>query len=827
MEIAPKTLECFLTEKFGGSRFLQAVRNNHVTYSRQKIRFHAVDRILLHLFAFILRNRKEVQIIYPSPKFKIFMPLALEALWTCKQSFWKNAQIKNKERVFIITSRKDVREDYCNLKRSDGMIFHQWYPMGVVGTDGEVRLMNFLGKSRISRCPSILVSSSLEVLPLQSYADEIAAALVEIDDVEDVNAIEKFRVWVQKHQIPATVYISTNPLLSTSSYLRDKNIPTWGWNEESLRAVLSQSLINDKQDLMKYPHPFLEALPSLLNLLEGITRVIVPVQEANITKQLIELRKDYAELAKNKDPSVMTASRRLLNLIYAFEEMLAPYPYSNKHLMQSWGCLTIEDRKKSISTLIPKIQNEKPAVASFLNGVVSKVNELQETLENNWFGKPIAVTEIIDEAVRRGKSTIVVHRIDALTNALKDYLSNEKEMSEQWLAEQNISIIPQKELNGYSKADTIIYYGVPRWRNIHILRYAGALNMGFLVYRSEANAMMWLLEEEKRVEEWFSRINQIKCLSSITSSPTTELERKIPSITKKVTRKRPQTRFTSPLEAEICVGSREDFFKNFFKIDEALEIDDNITLSTKIFSPYRKQTTGPIKAFIVHLLDNRIVYLSSHNQISVYREHLNKVEFITPENLKCNDLIVLVNKSAKQGLADAVIKAVETHPKMIKNIAYQQLWISVLKEGMAKESHTTEDVSQLLSAEGYPKTPQAVYHWVNGHVIGPSEKETLRAIGKIYNNQHLIDKIEFVWNAVLRLREIHRSIGHRLKYLAPHSVVYDDEKDNQIVDEELNLHLSDFRRIITVERILKIDGPVEVENAAIDEILEAGGGNIG
>jgi hypothetical protein len=160
---------------------------------------------------------------------------------------------------------------------------------------------------------------------------------------------------------------------------------------------------------------------------------------------------------------------------------------------------------------------------------------------------------------------------------------------------------------------------------------------------------------------------------------------------------------------------------------------------------------------------------------------------------------------------------------MMQAVVYQRTWIAYLKQALEESGDGFADVIHKLHDNGAkgPDTPGAIFHWINGAIIGPQDLENIRRIGIIYNKQFLVEHFKKIVGAVKRLRTIHRSLASRLSRLIPYYGIEANRGnvDNTVIDEELDLYLEDFVNIVSLERIEAVEMAEMIPVGLLDKIF--------
>ena len=153
---------------------------------------------------------------------------------------------------------------------------------------------------------------------------------------------------------------------------------------------------------------------------------------------------------------------------------------------------------------------------------------------------------------------------------------------------------------------------------------------------------------------------------------------------------------------------------------------------------------------------------------------------------------------------------------------YQKTWVHYLRQALEESGDTFIEIIRKLQEHGAkgPSTPGAIFQWVNGAIIGPQDLENIRRIGIIYEKPFLVAKFGDIARAIQRLRNIHRSLARRLNKLIPQAGIEADlkDKENTVIDKELELYLEDFANIVSIERIEAVEILENVSSGDLDRV---------
>lgn len=818
-----------------------------MTYNQKYIFFHKVDRILLDFMNIITAKKKELLVVYPVNKFNFLVPLAIEAGY-CRRH-------KEFETIIIVSSDTHIRGEYMSVEIGPTFLHrHPWFTAGFLGMRGSLR---DLSKVRIRGRhiePSIIFCPRIEFLPgfeasekkLSDYTvntqriknnaesnppPPMSAVIVHITEGMTPDNLSDFRRWLHKWGIHAALYISTNPYNPQVSRLKEEGVPVWQWNPDAIRYEYEKEVEKYKEDIDRYKNSFCASLENVVNLMDGIKKVVVSIEDQTLNSYLKNLGERYKVMLKASEKKasekLKDAAKDFLGTVYAFEELLTPLDYCEEEFDSSWGSITISKRIERLEQTCHRISMEFPMSGSFYKTSIQQLKQLYEYMQNKSVGKTSSIVEAIDRAIKEKKSLNIISKSGPTKRALVRYLLEKHQLDENTLKEKKIFITQIKEMNRMPQTDTSLVYGCPKYYQRNFFRNASAKNMGFLVYPTEEKRLLYMLKEEEKAERRGSFENQVATVEKVLDTSKKQIYQ-IMEKPREKTARRDQIIFATRPASDIQKIDLTEVFSDYLKYDEEIEEserDYSRIVAEEKFSlskhPYLYE--DEIKVLDVKLSGNRHIFIPENaKKIPVFVDYRNEVSYKSAQFLKENDVLITVDKSLEKTLADAVIATVDRCPEMIEITAYRGLWVDALRKGMQEQGDDIYGVAEKLNSKGADITWAAVYFWVRGDIIGPADKNNIKRIGEIYDKPILIEKLEKIFAAVQRLRHIHGSLKRKLKHLTPYAGIASQQKlsdEEAIVDEKLNLYLEDFANIISTERIRGIGGKVTVPLSKANKII--------
>jgi len=806
------------------SAILWSLDQGYLNFDGLPIYLHAVNRQALLFFKAVIAQNRSSVLVYPSARLAITPLLALEALYF---RLHEQRLPSGRDCLMIFSSRielrREIKDNFVHLKASSMPLYRDSFPIGRITSDGVA-----IGITKSSSYSKLLISPGLAALPNREVSKKIFGVIIEATPDLTEEQVSGLFKWAENNKVPFVFVISPDPPTKPALRMIENGYPYWGWDSAALSADCSMDDANVKAGNFNPEKPFSGNYDEIRNKAIGIKKIIVPVKESKLNSLLIDLRKTYVELARAADsigaPSVKDISKRFLGCVYALEEMTSPLAYAETELGRRWGVIPINRRINALKSLCEAVRSEQPLFASFAFRSSDKLIETYSYMSEKKNGKHPVVLQIIKEAAESGKSVLFVSKNEALNEALKLYLEVEKGFNIVHLQSQRIEFIAASRIGrsawNLPFVDTCILYGCPRYYQRDILSYAKAGSIGIIAYESEIPAIKYIQDEIDSMQKYFSNSARAKIAKNLLG-----VEPKIRVPPKMDDRDEGKTDLImiNPQDAEMGGFTPEAILTDFLSLDLSIDFD----YANEAEARSADQRLGGDSEFVaaakVFLPGGRHITLHAEKHVQIYDESTEKVKDHLAKSLRKGDLLILIENSTRKSLAHSIISKVESHPSMMQVVVFQKAWSYYLKQALEESGDGFNEVIQKISAHGArePKTPGAIYLWINGATIGPHDLENIRRIGAIYNKPFLIDHFKEIAAAVQRLRSIHRSLARRLSRMIPRAGIEADRgnTENTVIDEELNLYLEDFANIISIERIESVEIIEKASAGMLDRIV--------
>jgi hypothetical protein len=806
------------------SAILWSLDQGYLNYNGLPIHLHSVDRQSLLFFKASIAKNKSSILIYPSANLTITTLLALEALYF---RLHEERLPSGRDGLIIFSSRVDLRreikENFVQLKASAMPLYIDAFPVGRITSDGNASKI-----TRSSGFPKLLISPGPAVLPNSEISRKIFGAIIEATSDFAEEQLADLSKWAEKNEVPFIFAMSPDPPTKVAILMIEKGYPYWGWDLSSLAEDCDKDKENYIVGYFNHEPPFSKNFDEMQNKATELKKIIVPVKESKLNSLLIELRKIYFELSKSSNsigsPKTKEIAKRFLGCIYALEEMTSPLAYAETELGRRWGVIPIKNRISALKSLCEAARSENQLFASFAVHSVDKIIEAYSYMAEKKSGKHPIILQIIKEATASGKSVLFVSKNEALNEALKLYLEIEKGFNITNLHNQKIDFISASKIGrdaGNSNfVDTCILYGCPRYYQRDIFSFAKARRIGIIAYESEIPAIKYIQDEIDMMQKYFTNSAKVKIAKNILGVE--------PNICDALPKNEEDQGKTSliilePQDAEMGGFTPEAIFSDFLSLDLSIDFDYANEAEARSADQRLMGDSDFVGGAKIILERGRYILLHAEKHVQIYDQSTEKVKDRVAKSLKRNDLLILVENSTRKSLAASIINKVETLPSMMQVVVFQKAWSHYLRQALEESGDNFYEVIEKLSAHGArePKTPGAIYLWINGAIIGPHDLENIRRMGIIYNKPFLIDHFKEIAGAVQRLRTIHRSLARRLNRLIPQAGIEADQglSENPAIDEDLELYLEDFANIVSMERIESVEIIEKAPAGMLDKVV--------
>jgi hypothetical protein len=277
----------FFFRNIRDSSVLWSLENGYLNFNGKQIYLHSVNRQSLLFFkAAIFKNISSV-LVYPSSKLAITSLLALEALYF---RLHEQRLPSGRDCLIIFSSRvelrREIKDNFIGLRARSMPLYIETFPIGRITADGDaVKISKSLGNLKL------LISPGPSALPNSTISRNIFGVIIESTSDLTEDQIADLLKWIEESKVPFNFIISPDPPTKPAISLIVKGYPYWGWDSMSLAEECSTDDENISKGYFNFNTPFSSNIDEIRNKATGLKRVIVPVKESKLNRQLIELRR--------------------------------------------------------------------------------------------------------------------------------------------------------------------------------------------------------------------------------------------------------------------------------------------------------------------------------------------------------------------------------------------------------------------------------------------------------------------------------------------------------------------------------------------------------
>ena len=204
--------------------------------------------------------------------------------------------------------------------------------------------------------------------------------------------------------------------------------------------------------------------------------------------------------------------------------------------------------------------------------------------------------------------------------------------------------------------------------------------------------------------------------------------------------------------------------------------------------------------------NNQFAYLTKNYKASCIDINDNYV-VKSIDKISINDRLIFTNDKSEEDIDLMFEKIVNSnifkkqYNEDFENVNYFK---SIVKNYAQKYDNDYTLLSIELSHYGIEKVPQAIKQWTENKIVGPREKEVYEIIGKITNDNKLLNE----WKVIYNSSEIIRKFKSRLKSIFKHTVRSNIEEniDNEVIKLIIDVFddLDKYVDIVEVEKIIDL-----------------------
>lgn len=159
-----------------------------------------------------------------------------------------------------------------------------------------------------------------------------------------------------------------------------------------------------------------------------------------------------------------------------------------------------------------------------------------------------------------------------------------------------------------------------------------------------------------------------------------------------------------------------------------------------------------------------------------------EVEQGTPQNFRPGYFVVILDGDEQKTLLQLIIEIFNLEKSVNKILI--EYWKEKLMKFINENKITYKELYNLYVNAGGQKTYQSILHWAKGSVIGPRDPMDLFYIGKLTNDDIILENYEIMEKEIEKVRKIHISTGKRLQKIIKEVIFEGTLKIEEITYEE-------------------------------------------
>jgi hypothetical protein len=202
---------------------------------------------------------------------------------------------------------------------------------------------------------------------------------------------------------------------------------------------------------------------------------------------------------------------------------------------------------------------------------------------------------------------------------------------------------------------------------------------------------------------------------------------------------------------------------------------------------------------------------ANNQQINFISPTTRKVEERFVRAIRLGDTALIIPSQPRQSLYSLIISRVHQHPSIELHLALLRRWREELQSGYQRwaANHRNDPTGALLrelrAAGSTITSPLAVYFWLNGATLCPSDTDDVLRVAETLNLPFVRSRYRQIANAASRIRGLHRGLSNRLnRWLNDRARSAGDSHDAEVIDPTLGLTFGDLRSSLIVADVLSI-----------------------
>ncbi len=820
------------------------IEDTCIGYNRKGLNFHTVDRSLLRVVNKAISQKIRLSVSYPVHFCNMVIPFAVEAYYELFEESMKS-EVKNKRKVFVVSDNLEIRENYLKLDLAGSPLSNIVAPLGLVSRNGNIKpvYVKYRGMSKRDReyakDSQIIISTSIKLLPDDPITSDIGVIIVQMNRRINPEDIEKFLDWADSKDLKSIIFISTDPYSANTDYLKSIGFPVWSWTPEILSDEFSNELEELNYDKETYTkNYFLKSAVFIENNIRGIKKKFHVFDQDTRLNELLYKCWDFFTntikiFRKEGNPNLRYLAYTFSKQISILEKTIAPLFFvENAEESSYFSMHSLSARLEKIRYFCSKIGEDSQMMAAYAQNAISLYEDIAEYLQSHNSPKSEYIKKVIKHAIENKKRYLIITYRECDSQAVYDYLEKEEEISKESLEEKNILIRKYSDLYDINfPLDKVFICGTMpiRPENTRLtLRLNLSPEIEFLLYPTETTILKKQIEYDNvRSHKEFGLSTRAYALSRLLKIDSKAIKGQLKN---KYDKEYSYEKEGIHDESEKYLEKIEDpKLKDVFgEIDSELksshlegeedwEVDNDSSVDYKeILS-----SKGDIKieSFRIDFTDGTVMYVNKTKRLPIITEKKTSEEYKTANMIKPDDLIILVDSGARNTVAQELLKRVHEHPKLRDDAVFAKSWAFLLKKRIVEENDSISEAFDKLKEAGIDiKTEISVRFWISGETIGPRNPNNILCIAKAYGIDFLEEKHQRIISAIKRIRSINHKVLRRIKEILLKKGIKAKFEDD-LIDEELGLHIEDFSDAISMKRVKSINSGMEVPYNYLNKLL--------
>lgn len=174
-----------------------------------------------------------------------------------------------------------------------------------------------------------------------------------------------------------------------------------------------------------------------------------------------------------------------------------------------------------------------------------------------------------------------------------------------------------------------------------------------------------------------------------------------------------------------------------------------------------------------------------------------------PVDFKIGSYMVLIGNDERRTFLDTIIEIFGLEDSINKRLL--TMWREKLRDFIDKQNLSYAQAHRLFKENGGTISYPEFLNWAKGNVIGPDDPNDLVILGKMMDEEELIENYALINQEIEDLRKIHKITGRRVRKIIK-EVLRGEVNQSELSFEEYMLYEqihNNIYRIIEIEKIIK------------------------